>query len=156
MSSSRDSASEESVDAFRRAVDQLARAVRSWSDEDARGFLDGQFDLELVPKQRGASSGSKRRSQPWNGDVESVRQAFARMDTREAGFAYLDELALNRTSLRDLAIALDLPATRADNIERIRNRIVESLIGYRLRSRAVRGKALPPPDDDGASGDPTP
>jgi hypothetical protein len=38
-----------------------------------------------------------------------------------------------------LAAALDLPAMKSDTVDRLRNRIVEAVIGYKLRSSAVRG-----------------
>jgi hypothetical protein len=63
------------------------------------------------------------------------------MDTREEGVAYLAGLDLNRDDLRRLVAALDLPATRSDNTDRLRARVAEALIGYRLRSQAIRGTA---------------
>jgi hypothetical protein len=68
-----------------------------------------------------------------------MRVDFEQMETREEGAEYLARLELGRDDLRRVVSALDLPMTHADNMERLRNRIVESLIGYRLRSRAIRG-----------------
>jgi hypothetical protein len=61
------------------------------------------------------------------------------MKTREEGYAYLKDLSLGGEQLRRVALALDLPVNRSDNMERLRDRIIEGLIGYRLRSAAIRG-----------------
>lgn len=60
--------------------------------------------------------------------------------SREEGIAHLDDLGLSRAGLEKLARALDLPVGRSDRVDRLKERIVEATIGYRLRSGAIKGE----------------
>jgi hypothetical protein len=112
--------------------------MRTWTDEDLAAFLAGDRDVTIRAGARPARRG-KRADEEIQVNVEQVRNALGGMDTREAGIRYLEDMHLSRDALRDLVAALDLPATHSDNMERLRNRVVEALIGYRLRSNAIRG-----------------
>ncbi len=126
------------VDALTAVMRGLIETMRTWTDEDLAAFLAGDRDVTVrVPRpapRRRKLGGATRPA-----EVERVRGALGTMETREEGVAYLERMALNRDDLRALVSALDLPEQRADNMEQLRNRIVEALIGYRLRSRAIRG-----------------
>ncbi len=39
--------------------------------------------------------------------------------------------------------SLDIPLLQRDNIEKLQEKIIESTIGYRLRSEAIQGKNSP-------------
>ncbi len=143
MSSSKSSdsrsSSDPSVDALTTVLLSVVDVLRTWSDEDLTAFLAG--DRELTVRRRSRPSRQRSRDKELTpAKVQDVRAAFAAMNTREEGIEYLDQMALSRDSLRALVAALDLPANRSDNMEGLRNRIVEALIGYRLRSRAIRGQ----------------
>ena len=51
------------------------------------------------------------------------------------------ERGLNRDALESMARYLNLPVQRDDTVERLRAKIVENLIGARLRSDAIQGHA---------------
>lgn len=154
MSSPRSSDSrpptEPTVEPLILALKGVVAAMRSWTEEDLKAFLAGELDLTIrLPSK----SAKRRRVSPasMKHAADDVRLAFGTMETREQGLAYLDDMGFGREALRALVAALDLPANRADNMERLRNRIVEALIGYRLRSRAIRGDEQRSP-----SGEPSP
>jgi hypothetical protein len=125
------------ADALRAILDATSEAVRTWNDADVAAFLAGKSELTIRadarPVRRRPTASVDRKQ------VEEVRHALEAMDTREAGAEYLERMALGRDGLRALAAGLDLPSSRSDTVDRLRNRIVESLIGYRLRSSAIRG-----------------
>jgi len=52
--------------------------------------------------------------------------------------AVLLELAPLRAELKALATDMDLPVPKSDTVGRLRDRIVEATIGFRLRSQAIR------------------
>jgi hypothetical protein len=142
MSSSRSSGSERAAIAADVAAAVLAGAaekLRAWSDDDIVAFLSGELELTI-------RVGAERRTTKTKSGRDDARQlaadvlaALSAMQTREAGLSYLRQLSLNREGLRALVAELDLPATKSDNMERLRERVVEALIGYRLRSQAIRG-----------------
>lgn len=152
MSSSPDSESRtpptDALGTFTALTEAILEVVSTWSEDDLSGFLAGERDLVLRPRRkRPRTSPQRKPGRSSSVDADVVRSDLSRLDTREAGIEYLDRLDLTRESLRRLATELDLPATRADTVERLRDRIVEGLIGYRLRSSAVRGgdvRRLPP------------
>ena len=53
-----------------------------------------------------------------------------------------------RPDLVAVARALEAPSQKGDTVQRLRERIVEAAVGYRLRSQAIRGV------DDGAGARP--
>jgi hypothetical protein len=125
------------ADALRAILDAASEAVRTWNDADIAAFIAGESELTIRASARPA-----RRKSTASVDqdrVNDVRRALEAMDTREAGSEYLERMALGREGLRTLAAGLDLPINRSDTVERLRNRIIEALIGYRLRSSAIRG-----------------
>jgi hypothetical protein len=152
MSSSRSSASNDENRAVANVLAAVligaADAVRSWSDEDVAAFLSGDREL-IIRAPRRTTRSSPASTAAAARRAEEVRSALNAMHSREAGIAHLEQLGLKREELRALVSALDLPTNRSDNVERLRSRIVESLIGYRLRSQAIRGEtgdaALPSP-----------
>lgn len=141
MSSSKSSVSKRranpTVDVVAAVLQSAATAVRSWTDEELEAFLAG--DREMIIRVSSSPKARSRVSDPMRHAAEDVRSALGAMDSREAGMSYLEEMGFSREDLRSLVAALDLPANRSDNMDRLRRRVVEALIGYRLRSQAIRG-----------------
>jgi len=146
MSSSKNSDSRSSsnaaAEALRDVLLGIADAMRTWTDDDLAAFVAGDRELSFRAPARPASQ-RKRPAEAVQAEVERVRRDLGEMNTREAGVEYLEKMALSRDALRALVGALDLPLNHSDNMERLRNRVVEALIGYRLRSEAIRGTAPP-------------
>jgi hypothetical protein len=115
-----------------------AEAIRGWNDDEFAAFIAGERDIVIRAPGRG-SKGPKLTGEDTQLLAARVRTELAGMHTRESGLEFLESLRLNRAALRALVSALDLPLTRSDNMERLRDRIIEALIGYRLRSQAIRG-----------------
>ncbi|WP_329218842.1 hypothetical protein OG352_20815 [Streptomyces sp. NBC_01485] len=116
---------------------QISNLLRRLTSEEIDALVTGQARLvcESLPRK-----GYTKRSSPSDlpNPVE-VRAALSAMDSREKGYAYLEELGLNREKLRTLASALDLPTFRSDTVDKTKDRIIEATIGYRIRSEAIRG-----------------
>jgi hypothetical protein len=134
--------SRSNVDLVTSVLRSVTESVRTWNDDDLAAFLAGERDLTISAPTRTARKRG-RAVDDVRSQVEDVRAAFDAMNTREEGIEYLEHMALSRDSLRAVVAALDLPVNRSDNMERLRNRVVEGLIGYRLRSKAIRGDRRP-------------
>ncbi len=118
---------------------RIATFIRSLSPSQIDGLVRGEMRLALVDKDELIRSRSHR-FQASLPDPELIRQTLSQLTTREEGLAYLSSLELTKPSLERLAAAFDLPVRKTDTVEKLKDRIVEATIGYRLRSEAIRGE----------------
>lgn len=88
----------------------------------------------------GVSSSSIKQME--RGETETIINRLKSYNTREEGELYLLSLDLKRKDLEAVAKALDLPYSKKDTIVKIREKIIEGTIGYRLRSNAILSDPL--------------
>ena len=88
----------------------------------------------------GVSSSSIKQME--RGETENIINRLKSYNTREEGESYLLSLDLKRKDLEAVAKALDLPYSKKDTIVKIREKIIEGTIGYRLRSNAILSDPL--------------
>lgn len=88
----------------------------------------------------GVSSSSIKQME--RGETENIINRLKSYNTREEGELYLLSLDLKRKDLEAVAKALDLPYSKKDTIVKIREKIIEGTIGYRLRSNAILSDPL--------------
>jgi len=72
-------------------------------------------------------------------DFSTLITSLKAVGTRDAAYKLIEDSALTRSKLTQLARSLDLPMRGNDNVARIQEKIVEATIGFRLTSRAIRG-----------------
>jgi len=114
---------------------RTAQFLRTLTEDEIDDLITGKARLMLTtPTSRRPPRGNAA-GVP---DIDGLRQELGSKASRDDGLAYLDELSLNRESLRQVAVALDLPTPRTDTVARLKDRIVEATIGYKLRSKAIR------------------
>lgn len=73
---------------------------------------------------------------------EQVAETLQNLDTREEGLRILTDFCSAKKDLQSLAIYIDIPNSKKDSIQTLRERIIEATIGYRLRSRAIQGEPI--------------
>lgn len=124
----------------------LANILRRLAD-----YVDRQPNEELAPLFQqaanllhGASIRKRRhgeiKSAKSTESLDQIASDLRGLPSREAGEALLRERLVNREALESLARFLQLPVQRDDTLERLRAKIVENVIGSRLRSDAIQGK----------------
>ena len=59
--------------------------------------------------------------------------------SKDAGLNLLQQQASTRAKLVMIARDLDLPVSKRDTVEQLSERIIDTTIGYRTRSAAIRG-----------------
>lgn len=118
---------------------QVSSLLRRLTPEDLEDLIAGRARLtcEAMPK-KGVPRKTATQNVP---DPEEVRTVLEAFDSREEGLSYLNDLGLNREKLRSLASAFDLPVPRSDTVDKIKGRLVEATIGYRISSEAIRGSS---------------
>lgn len=114
---------------------EMAKAVRDMSDEDLAALRNGDVRIQLTAVEK-AASGKKETLRDFHPDsiVTSLREA----DTFDAGLAILERECSTKEHLIRLAREIDVPAEKRDTVERLRERIVDATIGFRLRSQAIQ------------------
>ncbi|MER5776928.1 hypothetical protein ABT144_22045 [Streptomyces sp. NPDC002039] len=127
---------EPSLETTHAVLQQIGNFVKNLTPQEAADLAAGRMRITLSTRGRPAKPETGRSSVP---DPAEVRAALADKASREDGHAYLEELHLTRVGLQHLARAMDLPLNRTDRVDRIKERIIEATIGYRLRSDAIQG-----------------
>lgn len=108
---------------------QLANRVAEMSDAELSDFLSSAGTPDRISKE-------KRPSKP---DYTSLVAELRGAHELGQGAALLRRAAPTKTDLVNLARHLDLPVSKRDTVEQLSDRIVDTTIGYRLRSAAIRG-----------------
>jgi hypothetical protein len=124
---------------------QVSALLKRLTPQQIEGLADGSLRLTCEPVSKRRASVS-----PEIPDPEKIRADLSSMNSSEQGHDYIEALALTRERLRHLASALDLHVPRSDTAEKMKDRIVEATIGYRLRSEAIRGEhasSVEPPEE---------
>ncbi|MDF8332010.1 hypothetical protein [Novosphingobium cyanobacteriorum] len=91
-------------------------------------------------KSRQPASSSKAKSKV-RVDLNALSQRLLEATDRTQAAKILEDAYLSRKELADLGRIYDVHLIKEDNIEIIEQKIVESLVGARLNSRAIRGDA---------------
>ena len=128
------------LDETRQLLSVVMEFISRSSERDLRSLLDGTSKLEIVEK---ASSKSNRkavdRPSISDGELQNVFTRLADLESREAGIELLKVRIPTRKLLEAFARRIDMPVRKDDNIDRMRERIVDQTIGSRLNSLAIRG-----------------
>lgn len=72
-------------------------------------------------------------------DVPGLAEALQSLNSRDEGFSLIGANSLTRRELEQLARLLKTPVLKTDNMERLTQKVIESSIGARLNSAAIRG-----------------
>jgi hypothetical protein len=116
----------------------LCRQLQSLSDDQIAQVLDGHARLEVRVKARKKLQTSKR-AQLTHEELLDLAATLRSCQTREEGNSFLDQKISSKEDTTRLARVLDVPVQKTDTMEQIRARIIESTIGFRIRSAAVQG-----------------
>ena len=127
-------------------LEKSLELVKDLSEEQSRSLLGGEFKLQVVfdkKKENSQSSSSK----PSNTKVvdnthlfSTLRDTLLSLEKREDGLKHLRKTLGLKKELLDFCKFLDVPTTRKDKMERLEEKIIESTIGYRIRSKVVQGR----------------
>jgi hypothetical protein len=127
---------------FLRLLRQIAAEVESLTDEEFEAVLEGKSGRRLV---RVAAVRKKKASRPLDdAEVGRLSDELAATSTREAARALLtrDEGIATRANLERIARALRMHVNKHDTRDALIEKIVEAVVGVRLRSEAIRGLSL--------------
>ncbi|KJE36379.1 hypothetical protein UF64_04320 [Thalassospira sp. HJ] len=98
--------------------------------------------LAKIPKLKpGKEIRSKKtlKNENASDDLGAILNRVISAPNRDVGMDILEKSKLNKNQLTRMAKIQSIYVSKSDNIGRIKEKIVESTVGARLRSNAVRG-----------------
>lgn len=121
---------------------QLSEVVDTLDESDFEKIVDGR--LELTLSQTRSQKKDKPRSQDASGHADGfskIRERLSTFSSRDDAERYLSENVQKKADLVLLARDMEIPIHSTDTGEKIRDKIVDSTVGYKLRSQAIRGES---------------
>lgn len=121
---------------------KLADLIENMNEDEVLQFLD------TLPKNRnqrptgknvGSSKTPGKHRQLDDSTLKDIVREMSNVSTRDAGKAILERHRLTRTELVAIGKQLNAHITKSDNIDAIREKIIEATIGSKLSSAAIRG-----------------
>lgn len=114
----------------------IATFIEGLTDDEIEALLSRRRVLQLSDT---GTPRSKQRRKSKSVDPALVADALQQARSREEATAVLEGEGISKFVLEKLARQFDLPVLRSDSVERLRQRLVESAIGFRINSEAIRG-----------------
>jgi hypothetical protein len=127
-------------DAVAAILRKLSDSIRSLSASEWDAVVAGKFRVDITIGAAREARVESEDSEVPDSDLSELASLLREASTREAGHDLLAARSMSKESLVRFARYLDIPASKRDPNERIRDRIIEATIGFRLRSRAVQGE----------------
>ncbi len=120
---------------LRKLAEQIDKMPASFLEE----LADGNFDIKIENINNKNKKNVQLNRVSDNYEFNQIESALRAMQSREEGLLFLSKKKLNKNRLMMLAKYLDLPVQHSENIKHISEKIIETTIGYKLRSQAIRG-----------------
>ena len=115
---------------------RLTRAVENLSSSDFEKLFDENYSLEIKLIRR-----RPKEDDPVNNDLDLsiVLKKLDGFSSRDEAHSFFAENFPSRKALELVARKLDIWTTKNDKAEAIREKIIESTVGARIRSQAIQG-----------------
>ncbi len=126
----------------------LARQIQSLQPGEVDDVLAGAAKLQ-VRVENGKRPPKTKPRKPVDDELHQVARTLRELTKREEGEKLLDERASSKDNMVRLARILDLPVQKSDTAKQLRSRLIESTIGFRLRSAAIQGTPADSPAPEG-------
>jgi hypothetical protein len=118
-------------------LDLLSKAVTDLPDDELERVTRGTHSIELKIIRNRSSSKTTSEAEIFN--AAEIAKKLEEFSDRVIASNHLREIASNKKSLELLARYLDIALSKQDKSEDLVNKIIESTVGARLRSSAIRG-----------------
>ena len=116
---------------------RLVEALDSLSEEELKKMSDPQYSIEFKAIRRRSKDESKLHFTDANAE-EAITQ-LSMFSSRQDAQVMLDDKYPSKKVLEVIARKFDIPITRQDRIEDLRDKIVEATVGAKIRSQAIQG-----------------
>lgn len=116
---------------------RIAEAIDSLSEDEIKKLSDPQYEVEIKAIRRRSKDDLATPLDPIN--VDEIINELTGSATRQDAQTYLDAKYSSKKMLELIARRLDIPIIRQDKAEFLRDKIIETTVGARLRSQAIQG-----------------
>lgn len=120
-----------------RLLNIIGKFISKLSKQEVNDLIKGRSQLVLASKKK---TKKPARKQLTDQDAKEILNRLNGAATREEGRQILEKDCKFKSDLEVLARSADLPVQKRNTIAILRDRIIEATIGYRLRSKAIRGE----------------
>lgn len=118
-------------------LEEILKEINELSEADIKKLESGEFSLSLkVTKKTATKSNTKEISDK---DVDYILDELRVCTEREKGFEILVRKLKTRKDLEKFARIADVHVMKQDKVDRIREKIIEGIIGASLRSTVIQG-----------------
>lgn len=119
------------------AIQRIAAALSELDEDDISKILDDAYTVEIrLVRKRNKEDSSARITHI---DAPAVVARLVEFSSREDAQKFLDENFGGRKLLELIARSLDIPIMKQDRVDALRDKIIESTVGARMRSQAIQG-----------------
>ena len=119
-------------------LNKFARQIQAMDDAELERVLAGDWRIELKAKRSPKKHNSSRQCSM--DVIRKLRDDLNGTESRQTARRLIDGVAHTRGDLTRLAKMLDLPVPKSCSTAELKDRLIESTVGFRLRSAAVRGE----------------
>ena len=116
---------------------RLWEALQRLSEEEVEKLTDSHFAIEIHIVRKRIKNNIELNSIDTN--VDRAIETLALFPTRTEAMNFLKEKFPTRKDIELIARRLDIPIVRQDTIKVLQEKVVESTVGARLRSKAIQG-----------------
>ncbi|CAM6715460.1 hypothetical protein ACT3N0_16840 [Citrobacter portucalensis] len=120
---------------------ELQDAVLELSKSDIEKVIAGdyQFSIKIV-KKKSSSVNRSTVKEDENTGYEYLLGLLSQCASREDGISLLERELKNKSDYERFARQVEVAVMKSDKLEKIRDNIIESTVGARLRSDAIQNK----------------
>lgn len=97
---------------------------------------DSYIKIDLIKNETNLGSTSNKII---DSEVELAINELYKINTRDEGELFLQSKCSTKSDYEAIAKKLDVPFQKKDSIEKIKSKIIEGTIGFRIRSQAIQG-----------------
>lgn len=128
-------------DIFVQLLRDYAKHIQTLSQEEFEDLLTGVAKIELKTSRCTKNRVYRKKEKAPEVELSKHRSTLENMKTREEGELFLSRICKSKDDLIYLTKYLDIPVQKSDKLDRLKDKIIEATIGYRVRSAAIQKSA---------------
>ena len=117
----------------------FARRIQAMDDARMERILAGELRIEVRAPEKERAKAREGKARCSDVEIEWLRRELQEAGSCEPARALIDRYLHSKADLVHFARVLDISAPQKSSSDDIEARLVESTVGYRLRSAAIRG-----------------
>lgn len=126
------------------SLKEVVSCLQALDDSQLEDLLAGKTRLECRIIRVTKEPACNRKDMLPEGFEKKAVETLHKFSTRDEGERYLKDSYTLKEDLLKIARYLDLPVQKKETIQQIKDKIIESTIGFRIRSAAVQGTSREP------------